>query len=281
VTFHLQRHVYGRAMFKIIALILCLFALAPPGFAQSSQQTDRLNATLLPGWQTEGGRHMAGLQLTLAPGWKTYWRSPGEAGIPPLFNWSGSENLKSVRVHWPTPAVFQSNGLRSIGYHDQVTLPLEVTALDPAKPVRLHAVVDLGVCNDICLPASLDLTTDLVGPGASDAAIQNALAAEPKDAAQAGLVAISCAVDPIADGLKITATLQLPPQGGLETVAFETDQPEIWVAEAKTTRSGAQLVSVTDMVPPTGAPFALDRSKIKLTVIAEGHAVEIRGCPAS
>jgi DsbC/DsbD-like thiol-disulfide interchange protein len=268
-------------MFKYTCLTICLALLAAPGFAQSTQHVDRLDAALLPGWQTDVGHYMAGLQLTLTPGWKTYWRSPGEAGIPPLFNWSGSENLKSVRVHWPTPAVFHTNGLQSIGYHDQVTLPLEVIALDPAKRVRLHAVVDLGVCKDICLPASLDLTADLNGPGVPDAIIQKALAAQPKDATNAGLTAISCAVDPISDGLKITATLQLPAQGSIETVAFETDQPEIWVAEAKTTRNGNQLVSVTDMVPPTGAPFALDRSKIKLTVIAEGRAVEIRGCPAS
>lgn len=268
-------------MFKSAALPALLVLLAAPSFAQNTQHVDNLDATLRPGWQTENGTYMAGLQLMLAPGWKTYWRAPGEAGIPPLFNWSGSENLKSVRVHWPTPAVFQTNGLQSIGYHDQVTLPLEVTALDPAKPVRLHAVVDLGVCKDICLPASLDLTADLNGPGAPDATIQKALAAQPKDATKSGLTSIACSVDPIADGLKITATLQLPEQGATETVAFETGQPNIWVAEAKTTRSGGTLTSVTDMVAPTGAPFALDRSKIKLTVLADSRAVEITGCPAS
>lgn len=267
-------------MIKTAAFILYLVAHAAPSFAQDTQHSDNLDAALLPGWQTETGSHMAGLQLTLAPGWKTYWRSPGEAGIPPLFNWSGSENLKSVRVHWPTPAVFQTNGMQSIGYHDQVTLPLEVTALDPAKPVRLHAVVDLGVCKDICLPASLDLTADLNGPGTPDARIQKALAAQPTDAAKSGLASIACAVEPIADGLKITATLQLPEQGATETVAFETGQPDIWVAEAKTTRSGSTLISVTDMVAPTGVPFALDRSKIKLTILAGDNAVEITGCPA-
>lgn len=263
-----------------MAFIICLAMHAAPALAQSRQHVDNLDASLLPGWQTDAGDHMAGLQLTLAPGWKTYWRAPGEAGIPPLFNWSGSENLKSVRIHWPTPAVFQTNGLQSIGYHDQVTLPLEVTALDPTKPVRLHATVELGVCKDICLPASLDLTTDLNGPGAPDASIQKALAAQPKEATKSGLASIGCAVDPIADGLKVTATLQLPALGANETVAFETGQPDIWVAQATTTRKGGTLVSITDMVAPTGAPFALDRSKIKLTVLAGNAAVEVHGCPA-
>ena len=267
-------------MFKATTLIVCFALLAAPSFAQSSQQIDNLDATLLPGWQTETGTHMAGLKLVLAPGWKTYWRSPGEAGIPPLFNWSGSDNLKSVRVHWPTPAVFQTNGIQSIGYHDQVTLPLEVTALDPAKPVRLRTTVELGICKDICLPASLDLTIDLNGPGAHDTFITSALAAEPKEATKPELTKISCTVEPIDDGIKITATLQLVAANTPETVAFESGQPDIWVAEAKTIRQGGTLVSITDMVAPTGAPFALDRSKIKLTVLAGKTAVEINGCPA-
>lgn len=268
-------------MIKAYALASCLAIASLPAAAQDMQHLDNMDARLLSGWQIANGKHMAGLQLLLAPGWKTYWRSPGEAGIPPLFNWSGSENVKSVLVHWPAPTVFQTNGLQSIGYHNAITLPLEVTALDPAKPIRLHATVDLGICREICLPASLDLTTDLSGKGAPDSTIESALAAQPKDASKVGLTSISCTVDPIKDGLKITAKIQLPPQGSTETVAFETDQPEIWVAEAKTTRSGGTLVSVTDMVPPSGAPFAMDRSKIKITVIADDRAVEIRGCPAS
>ena len=261
-------------------LITCVTVLAAPGVAQTIQQTEMLGAALLPGWQTEAGSHMAGLKLTLAPGWKTYWRSPGEAGIPPLFNWSGSDNLKSVRVHWPTPAVFQTNGIQSIGYHDQVTLPLEVTALDPTKPVRLHALVELGVCKDICLPASINLTAVLNGPGAPDAGIQKALASQPKVASKAGHASIACAIEPISDGMKITATLKLESLGASETVAFESGQPDIWVAEAKTIREGGTLVSITDMVAPTGAPFALDRSQITLTVLAGNRAVEFDGCPA-
>ena len=70
------------------------------------------------GWQMQNGHHMAGLSLQLAPDWKTYWRAPGEAGIPPLFDWSGSTNVQSVRVHWPSPVVFHLNGMQTIGYHD-------------------------------------------------------------------------------------------------------------------------------------------------------------------
>ncbi len=267
-------------MMKLFLFSACLALLCTPVLAQSTAHVDNLDATLHSGWQTDNGGHMAGLQLSLAPGWKTYWRSPGEAGIPPLFNWSGSENVKSVRVHWPRPAVFLTNGLQSIGYHDAVTLPLEVTAIDPAKPVTLRAHVELGICRDICLPAALDLSTTLTAPGAGSDTIQTALAARPAAARNAGLTSISCVVDPIADGLKITAVMDLPVQGATETVAFETGQSDIWVAEAITSRRGGTLTSVTEMVAPTGTPFALDRSQIRLTVIANDKAVDIRGCPA-
>ena len=60
-----------------------------------------VSASVLTGWRMENGHHMAALRITLAPGWKTYWRAPGEAGIPPRFDWTGSDNLSAVTVHWP------------------------------------------------------------------------------------------------------------------------------------------------------------------------------------
>ncbi len=117
----------------MMKFLLLALTLASPALAD--QQDEVISADLLPGWQMQNGHHMAAIELSLAPRWKTYWRSPGDAGIPPLFDWSGSQNVKSVRVLWPSPTVFHTNGLRTIGYHDQVILPIEVVALDPAKPI--------------------------------------------------------------------------------------------------------------------------------------------------
>ena len=83
---------------------------------------------VVTGWR-DGATHVAGLTIRMAPGWHTYWRAPGDAGIPPDFNWSGSANVRDVRVHFPVPEVFEDNGLRSIGYMDQVTFPLLVRPL--------------------------------------------------------------------------------------------------------------------------------------------------------
>lgn len=261
-------------------LPLALALLIPALPALATTQDDVLQARILPGWAEGGGSHMAALQLDLAPGWKTYWRSPGDAGIPPQFDWSGSTNLKSVNLLWPAPAVFHTNGMQTIGYHDQLILPVEVEALDPSRPVVLNATVDLGVCRDICLPASVELRAEIAAPGTGDPLIAAALKAQPVSGKAAGLTSIACTVEPIKDGLRLTATMALPKRGSVETVAFETTDPAIWVAEAMTSRKGGTLTSVTELVPPSGKPFALDRSGVTLTVISDRGAVEIMGCPA-
>lgn len=263
-------------MIRPLALLLC----AAAGPVLATTQDDVLAAGLVPGWTTAAGKRMAGLALNLAPGWKTYWRSPGDAGIPPSFDWSTSENVKSVRVHWPVPTVFETSGLLTIGYHDQVVLPLEVTPVDPALPARLAVAMDLGVCDEICMPAHVELSAELPVEGAPEQHIKAALADRAATAAEAGLSGLGCTVEPIADGLRLTARMRLRDPGAAEVVAFETADPAVWVAAATTERQADELVAMTELVPPAGAPFALDRSTVTLTIFAGGKAVEVRGCPA-
>lgn len=262
---------------KILCL-LGLLALPVPALAQAVTQSDVLSATMLPGWQMTSGHYMAGLDLTLAPQWKTYWRAPGETGIPPQFNWSGSQNVAAVQIHWPSPQVITLNGLQTIGYHDGVVLPLEVTPQDPAKPVVLHLEMQLGICKDICLPAALSLDQALGGP--KNTRITQALNAGPVSGRTAGLQSITCLINPIDDGLQVTARLRLPVQGSPETVVLESSDKTVWVSGATTTRAGAILTAATDFVPTDGAPFALQRDQVIVTVIGQTHSVEITGCPA-
>lgn len=256
------------------------FALTLAAPALATTQDDVLQAQVRPGWQMENGGRMAALDLALAPGWKTYWRSPGDAGIPPSFDWSGSENVKSVRLYWPVPSVFQTNGMQSIGYHERLVLPVEITPADPSKPIRVRVRMELGICEDICIPAALDLAAELSAPGAPDSSITAALESRPATAQEAGVTRVACRVDPIKDGLRLTARLGLPDPGLPEVVAFETADREIWVAGAVTERRGGELVAITELVPPNGAPFALDLSQVTLTVLAASGAVEVKGCPA-
>lgn len=276
---YIRANRYSGGMMKAVLFFVALLALiGGPAAAQS--QDDVLAAELLPGWKMENGHHMAGLSLTLAPQWKTYWRAPGEAGIPPQFNWSGSTNVASIRVHWPSPSVFHTNGLQTIGYHDAVVLPLEVTPRDPALPVVLRGQIDLGVCKDICMPAQVEVQAALENPGQGDDAIRAALRAQPHSATAGGVTSLTCAAQPIDDGVRVTAKITVPFHGATETVAFESRDVSVWVGQANSTREGGDLISVVDMVASSGAPFALDRSGVTVTILQEGRAVEVIGCPA-
>lgn len=266
----------------ILPLLTCLAGpLAGPLVASAQDlPADLVRAELLPGWRMDGGGQMAALHLKLAKGWKTYWRSPGEAGIPPAFDWSGSTNLRGVRVHWPRAQLFDLNGMTTVGYHDELVLPVEILPADPAKPVELHAGMEIGVCKDVCVPVSLTLSGSPAGDtGNAAPAIRAALARQPEPAKAAGVRGVRCTVDPIKDGLRLTATIDMPALGANEFAVVETADPGVWVAEAASRRTAGTLVATTDLVPQDAQPFALNRQGVRITVFGDqGRVVEINGC---
>jgi DsbC/DsbD-like thiol-disulfide interchange protein len=105
--------------------------------------------------------YVAGVEITLAPGWKTYWRTPGNAGVPPAFYWAGSRNVASPRVLYPAPTRLEDAAAQSIGYTGDVVFPVELAALDPSAGVALELRVEFGICKDICIPAEARLTLAL------------------------------------------------------------------------------------------------------------------------
>ena len=110
----------------------------------------------------------AGFEIALDPGAITYWRDPGEAGVPPTFDFTGSENLAKAEVEFPAPErIPEPDGSVAFGYRGGVVLPIRVSAADPGKPVRLVAKVNYAVCEKICLPARANADLTLGAPGAS------------------------------------------------------------------------------------------------------------------
>ncbi|USG62172.1 hypothetical protein NBZ79_04175 [Sneathiella marina] len=93
-----------------------------------------------------------GLQVQLQKGWKIYWRSPGDAGIPPQFDWSGSVNFKQSTIHWPAPEQFDVFGLTTWGYHDEVVYPISVEVEDSSQPLDLKLKLFYGICEQVCIP---------------------------------------------------------------------------------------------------------------------------------
>jgi len=263
---------------KTTALTTAL-ALTLMSSAVQAQSFDRVvQAEVLPGWRNDDGSHTAALRITLNPGWKTYWRAPGDAGIPPRITWRGSRNIEAVDLDWPTPEVFDQNGMRSIGYSEEVVIPVHVAPQTQGKPVTVKAQLEIGVCRDICVPQTIKVKAELPPQGARDARIATAIVDQPLSAQDAHVGAVTCKVDPTKDGLRLTATVKMPHAGGTEVAVIETGDPQIWVAEGTTTRRGNTLVAQTEMMHVDEVPFMLDRSAIRITVLGSKHAVDIRGC---
>lgn len=262
------------------ALCIAALALAAPSPAVSWGDDRVAEVSVLPGWRTPQGSHMAALRVRLAPGWKTYWRAPGDAGIPPRFGWDGSRNLAAVRFHWPRPEVYRISGMLSIGYYDELVLPIEFTPQRAGEPIRLRAEVEIGVCQEVCIPMKTQVAAELAPGGTPDPAITAALAARPATAREAGVAGVSCDIEPIRDGLRLTARIDMPPLGPEEVAVFELPDQAIWISESTGRREGPRLTAASDVVPPSGAPFLLERSQVTITVLGRGRAVELSGCPA-
>jgi DsbC/DsbD-like thiol-disulfide interchange protein len=127
----------------------------------------------------------AGVEIRLDPGWKTYWRYPGDSGVPPTLDFAGSQNVKSVSTLWPAPERFADGaGGYSIGYHGDVVLPLQIVPNDAAKPSLLHVKLGYAVCGKLCVPAEAQLVLTLSGkPGAGEPALAAAEARVPRHVA--------------------------------------------------------------------------------------------------
>lgn len=261
------------------AALAAILIPAPAAQGMPFDAADVVSAEIRPGWRTAQGTHMAALHLQLAEGWRTYWRAPGNAGIPPRFDWEVSVNIAGVGLHWPRPTAFNQLGTRSIGYVDELVLPLEFTLSDPDAPARIAAKVKIGVCEQVCIPVSLGIEGDLPPARDRDPVIVDALERRPVPGHDAGLRTVECAVEPIKDGLRVTAHIDGPAIGPDEVAIIELADRSIWVSEASSRRDGSRLTASAEMVPESGAPFALDRSTVRITILGDDHAADLRGCP--
>ena len=127
---------------------------------------------------------LGGIAVQLDPGWKTYWRTSGDSGVPPRFDFSKSDNIEAVTVLWPAPTKFDDGaGGSSMGYHNQVVLPLRIVPRNTDRPVTLRADIGYAVCEKLCIPveASSELAFTSVA-STEDSVLFTALDTVPKPA---------------------------------------------------------------------------------------------------
>jgi DsbC/DsbD-like thiol-disulfide interchange protein len=150
----------------------------------SPWQRDAHSAVRLLAGSRSGPVLLGGIAIQLQPGWHTYWRTPGDSGVPPRFDFSRSDNVEAVTVLWPAPKKFDDGaGGASLGYKHQVVLPLRIVAKNADKPVTLRADINYAVCEKLCIPvdAKAELAFASVA-STEDANLSEALNTVPKPA---------------------------------------------------------------------------------------------------
>ena len=166
-----------------LAVGLSLVLPAMPAFAADAFSTDWAQAAKSQARLIAGGGDLAGFEIALAPGAITYWRDPGDAGLPPTLDFSLSDNVASVEQEFPAPKrIKEADGGEAFGYDGGVVFPLRVKPRDPTKPVTLKLNADFAVCEKVCLPAKARLELKLPSAQASPhaSAIDAALAGVPR-----------------------------------------------------------------------------------------------------
>lgn len=233
---------------------------------------------LIAGANEEGTAGLrAGIEIKLEPGWHTYWRYPGDSGVPPRFDFSGSENLERAKVAYPAPHLLTDETGNSLGYKDGVIFPLQVTPKQPGLPVRLRLRIDYAVCEKLCIPAEGRAELTLAGGASShDAALTAAEARVPKPASAAD---IGLSVRRVNNAPKPLIAIDLAaPTGKAVDVFVEGPTPE-WALPIPKPAQGAPAGRRHFGFELDGLPPGVDPKghfDLTFTVIEGDRAIEVK-----
>lgn len=263
-------------------LLLLFASLCLASLPVQAATTDWVSVTggavrIITAGPMENGTYRAGLEFSLDPGWHTYWRYPGEAGVPPTFDFSGSQNLAKADIRYPAPGLYNDGFSTSIVYDENVVLPILITPDDPQASVRLQASLFFGICKDICVPGDgvFDL---LLEPSAEEDTVSAmlidrdlALVPQTADGPASGIVSITSAPSKNAPVLTITA--KVDPETSEPGLLAEGPEGSYIGVPALRSRDGSTAVWTlsTNGLARTG-----DGSMLTLVLVDGDKAVESR-----
>ncbi|MBX9825948.1 MAG: cytochrome C biogenesis protein [Xanthobacteraceae bacterium] len=262
---------------------LPVVAAAPAIAADASHWDDGLQSSVrLIAARTKGEGaeriHRAGIEFKLNAGWKTYWRYPGDSGVPPSFDFSKSDNVKSAAVLFPAPVRFPDGaGGDSVGYKKSLVLPVHVVPNDPAKPVMLRLKLDYAVCEKLCVPAEANVELKLIGTDkANDAAVGAAEALVPKTSAIGDSGAFAIRAVHRGGGPKPKILVDVAAPTGAAPVLLAEGPTALWALPLPEPVAGApaglqRFAFVLDGLPPGESGKG---ATLRLTLVADGKAIE-------
>lgn len=277
----------GSGQAQSLESLLSATTAGPDGWARTPETAVRLFDA---GPTAEGDGRRMGLHFDLEPGWKIYWRNPGEAGLPPEPNWSASENVAGVDMEWPAPHRFVAFGIESIGYSDEVVFPLTMQPDDPEAPITARAAVDFLICEEICIPGSVDVATTAHPERSAlmpaDVELWERYAAMvPGSGQDDGLALVRAAFGPqpdASDSAAVVLEVSLRADPPLADPELLVEGPPGTFFGAPDVRTDDGGITILTSRLTHGDPGAVAGEALTLTVIDEGtpRGVEIRLRPA-
>lgn len=272
----------------VAVLTVGTHAIAADG-ASEWQEGEKANIRLISATTAVGELEMLrlGLEVELAEGWKTYWRSPGDAGIPPLLDWDGSGNVDQIDFQYPIPVRFDYYGLDTIGYEDRVIYPIEIVPTQVGQAVDLQAEVNMLVCDDVCIPHTMNVNLTLPGGTAGPSDHANLLnrfsSLVPGDGSGSGLALVETSLSGSEETPVLTVSFSatepfVAPDlliEGPDTVLFQRPQLELNAAGTE----ARFLVSAEDIFGDPG-PLDLSSEPLVVTLFDGNRALEASITPA-
>lgn len=245
------------------ASLVSTSALATAGEEPTREFSSPYTSLRLMNAGEQSGVWHSGVYITMQKGWKTYWRVPGDGGVPPSFDWSGSENVAATTVMMPLPHRFTDENGEGIGYKTEVVFPVDVKPADPSKPAMLDLKIFYAVCNDICVPVQAQVKVGI------DAGTVSA-----SDKFRLRVARATVPVDADADRLAVTSLKQVEMAGkrALEVSLKGLSSPaeaDIFVEVA-----GNSYFRKPELVSQSG-----DTSTWRIAVDSYGDAVSLAGKP--
>lgn len=258
-----------RTISAVFFLILTVFSAdAQPISSPSGAKGFHSQVRLVSGGK-QGNVWLAGIEFTLDQGFKTYWRNPGESGLPPRFDWSGSENVASIEIQWPAPKRHEDAAGVAYVYGRKVILPVRVKPEQADKPVKLALAVDYGICKDICIPANAELSLPLSEDGADRPVIEQfqARVPSPQSLGASGNLAVEAVA---AKGQEDKPVLEVKVRVPVGTKpSLFAEGPENWYLSTSLPDAENRFTVTVEEKPKDAGPTAL-----RLTLVAGDKAVE-------
>jgi hypothetical protein len=266
-------------MKKIMILLVLLFNIVGSSVFSQSPIIGLKSVDIIRGWRQSDDIHIAAINIKLEDGWKTYWRVPGIGGIAPILNWEKSKNIKNISQIWPTPNIYNEYGLQTIGYKNELLLPLQIQPIDKKQPIHLSITIDFGICSDVCVPIQTAVEERL--PERTSIGKKNILDTLEKAILSGNkslFKIVKCNIIPIKDGFEVNAFfegLTSFDKDTLGVVEYPVKQNG-WINQKASLISSNQL-SVHAIVYNKSIHF-IDRSDLTLTIFTKNKAFEFDGC---